>query len=326
MTNRQLVTTTENKMTTMEIEKKYDEKELNAIKDMFAKGLSPEQFKIYCMTCNRLNLDPVAKHIYGILRSNKDGSKQLTIQIGIDGFRFIADRTGAYAPGETEYLYDKNKNLIGAKVWVKKMVQGQAFAFSETALMSEYKPSKNDFMWKQFPHTMIAKCAEAKALRRAFPNEFCGVYSKEEMAQANYTEQQPIEEAEAIVVNVTLSNAEMHELKEIVSHDIHIIKKIIERFNVLKFSDLMQSDFDIIKQYASKLIISPLQLNKLVNVIAHSSDPDKLEKFILDKCKIEKLSELNQKQYKEFITILEQKKQQLNGEQNEISQPRAENA
>lgn len=315
MTNRQLVTTTEKPMTAMEIEKKYDQKELKAIKDMFAKGLSDEQFTIYCMTCNRLNLDPVAKHIYGILRTNKDGSKQLTIQIGIDGFRFIADRTGAYAPGETEYLYDKNKNLIGAKVWVKKMVQGQAFAFSETALMSEYRPKMNDFMWKQFPHTMIAKCAEAKALRRAFPNEFCGVYSKEEMSQANYTEQQTIEEAEAIVVNVTLSNAEMHELKEIVSHDIHIIKKIIERFNVLKFSDLMQSDFDIIKQYASNLIISPLQLNNIVNIVSKSADPQKLENYILNKSQIENLSDLNQKQYRELINLHNQKKQ--NGENND---------
>lgn len=313
------VTTTEKQMTT-EIEKKYDSKQLKAIKDMFANNLTNEQFQVYLMTCNRLNLDPVAKHIYGIARKGK-----LTIQIGIDGFRFIADRTGAYAPGETEYLYDKDKKLIGAKVWVKKMVQGQAFSFSETAFISEYYPKQDDFMWKQFPHTMIAKCAEAKALRRAFPNEFCGVYSKEEMSQAA---EEPIqeEEAEVIVVSNVLSNAQMQEIKELVSYDLHIIKKIIDRFSVLKFSDLLASDFDIIMDYAGKLAISPLQLNQLANIVSSSKDPAKLEEYILKSHNIEKLIELNQKQYKKVITILKQKQLKTNGDTNENSQPRAENA
>jgi phage recombination protein Bet len=313
------VTTTTEKQMTTEIEKKYDSKQLKAIKDMFAANLTDEQFQVYLMTCSRLNLDPVAKHIYGIARGGK-----LTIQIGIDGFRFIADRTGAYAPGETEYLYDKDKKLIGAKVWVKKIVQGQAFAFSETAFFSEYKPKQNDNMWKQFPHTMIAKCAEAKALRRAFPNEFCGVYSKEEMSQAS---EEPIqEEAEVIVVSKVLSNAQMQEIKELVSYDLHIIKKIIDRFSVLKFSDLLASDFDIIIDYAGKLAISPLQLNQLANIVSSSKDPAKLEEYILKSHNIEKLIELNQNQYKKVITVLKQKQLKTNGDTNENSQPRAENA
>lgn len=313
------VTTTTEKQMTTEIEKKYDSKQLKAIKDMFAANLTDEQFQVYLMTCSRLNLDPVAKHIYGIARGGK-----LTIQIGIDGFRFIADRTGAYAPGETEYLYDKDKKLIGAKVWVKKIVQGQAFAFSETAFFSEYKPKQNDNMWKQFPHTMIAKCAEAKALRRAFPNEFCGVYSKEEMSQAS---EEPIqEEAEVIVVSKVLSNAQMQDIKELVSYDLHIIKKIIDRFSVLKFSDLLASDFDIIIDYAGKLAISPLQLNQLANIVSSSKDPAKLEEYILKSHNIEKLIELNQNQYKKVITVLKQKQLKTNGDTNENSQPRAENA
>lgn len=302
----ELTTTTTEKQMTTEIEKKYDGKQLKAIKDMFAANLTDEQFQVYLMTCSRLNLDPVAKHIYGIARGGK-----LTIQIGIDGFRFIADRTGAYAPGETEYLYDKDKKLIGAKVWVKKIVQGQAFAFSETAFFSEYKPKQNDNMWKQFPHTMIAKCAEAKALRRAFPNEFCGVYSKEEMSQAS---EEPIqEEAEVIVVSKVLSNAQMQEIKELVSFDIHIIKKIIDRFNVLKFSDLLASDFDTIIDYSAKLVISPLQLNNLANIVSSSSDPQKLEEYILKSFSIEKLIELNQIQYKKIINTLKLKQKQKNG-------------
>jgi hypothetical protein len=39
-------------------------------------------------------------------------------------------------------------------------------------------------MWKKMPETMLEKCCEAKALRMAFPDFLGGVYTQEEMEQA----------------------------------------------------------------------------------------------------------------------------------------------
>jgi len=48
--------------------------------------------------------------------------------------------------------------------------------------MSEFSTGKS--MWARMPTIMIRKCAEALALRMAFPDALHGVYTREEMDQA----------------------------------------------------------------------------------------------------------------------------------------------
>jgi phage recombination protein Bet len=136
-------------------------------------------------------LDPLLKQIYLVRRGG-----QYTTQVSIDGYRLIADRTGRYAPGrEPSYEYDAEGRLLSATAYVKKFAGGVWHEIAATAFYDEYvqrtsggNPTQ---MWKKMPHLMLAKCAEALALRRAFPGELGGVYTAEEMAQAQNSEPTP---------------------------------------------------------------------------------------------------------------------------------------
>src|SRR5262249_35392887 len=106
----------------------------------------------------------------------------MTIQVGIDGFRAIADRTKCYAPSDkpVQFIYDDaKKTLFSATVFVKKFAQGTWHEYSGTAVFAEYK--QNTTMWQSMPHGQLEKCAEAKALRRGWPEQLGQIYISEEM-------------------------------------------------------------------------------------------------------------------------------------------------
>jgi hypothetical protein len=122
------------------------------------------------------------KQIYSIPRGG-----QRTIQISIDGFRVLAERSGKYAPGkEPTFTYDKDNKLLSATAYVKKQSKdGTWHEVSACAYFDEY--SVGTPFWKKMPHNQLAKCAESLALRKAFPAELAGLYSNEEMDQAGVT-------------------------------------------------------------------------------------------------------------------------------------------
>ena len=108
----------------------------------------------------------------------------MTIQTAIDGFRSIADRTGQYCSSDDPIFEEKDGKLTKATVTVGKRVQGVEGKFTATARWDEYYPDKNTFMWDKMPYTMLGKCAEALALRKAFPQQLSGLYTGDEMDQA----------------------------------------------------------------------------------------------------------------------------------------------
>lgn len=144
---------------------------------------------VFFHQCVRTGLDPFAKQIYMVGRwDGRANATRYTIQTGIDGYRLIAERTGKYA-GSDESWVEQDGKPVSATVTVRKIVDGQVCNFSATARIEEYvqtgKDGKPMGLWAKMPHRMLAKCAEALALRKAFPQDLSGLYTAEEMSQAD---------------------------------------------------------------------------------------------------------------------------------------------
>lgn len=130
---------------------------------------------------NRTKLDPLNRQIYGIYRKGA-----LSVQTSIDGFRLVADRTGLYG-GQDDAVYDtedtQHPNKATVTVYKLNPRNGERMPVTASARWSEYGSSGP--MWSRMGYLMLAKCAEALALRKAFPQELSGLYTTEEMMQAD---------------------------------------------------------------------------------------------------------------------------------------------
>lgn len=154
--------------------------QLDLIKRTVAKDCTADETKLFLYQCSRTGLDPLARQIYAVKRGGK-----MVIQTAIDGYRLVADRTGYYAGSDDAVFTGAPQKDLCASVTIWKMVSGQRCPFSASARWGEYYPGDSQgTMWKKMPHTMLAKCAEALALRKAFPADLSGVYTAEEMDQA----------------------------------------------------------------------------------------------------------------------------------------------
>ncbi|MCX0246445.1 phage recombination protein Bet [Streptomyces drozdowiczii] len=162
--------------------------------------VAPAELSAFLHLCQRTRLDPFSRQIYLIGRwDNRQGRKVYTPQTSIDGYRVIAHR----AAGDAVHSLGYDDTLWCAKdgrwrdVWLddeppaaaKVTVIRNGQRFSAVARHSEYvqtgKDGKPSGLWVKMPATMTAKCAEALALRMAFPHDLAGVYTAEEMAQSD---------------------------------------------------------------------------------------------------------------------------------------------
>ena len=157
----------------------FSSDQVDLIKRTIAKGATNDELQLFINQCQRTGLDPFNRQIYFV----KYGGN-MSIITGIDGYRLQADRTGKYAGNDDPVFEERDGKIIKASVTVYKIVKGVRCAFTATARWEEYASDKNP-QWKKMPYTMLGKCAEALALRKAFPAELSGLYTKEEMDQAD---------------------------------------------------------------------------------------------------------------------------------------------
>lgn len=158
----------------------WTKSQFETIQRTYFQNMDFDQIKIFGHVCKHTGLDPFLKQIYPVLRQGK-----MCIQTAIDGYRLIAERTGKYSPGrEPTYVYKNDGSILSSTSYVKKMTDdGTWHEVAATAYFDEYCPNVGPF-WKKMPHVMISKCAEALALRKAFPAELSGVRTEDEMDQA----------------------------------------------------------------------------------------------------------------------------------------------
>lgn len=159
----------------------FTEDQVKLIKTQIAKDCSDDELKLFLYQCKRTGLDPLTRQIYAIKRAGR-----MTIQCSIDGFRVIAERSGTYAGQDEPVWIDDEKGIpVKCSVSVYKFSPaGQRYcAAVGVAHFKEYYPNPINLQ-KSMPHVMIAKVAEALALRKAFPQDLSGLYTGDEMNQA----------------------------------------------------------------------------------------------------------------------------------------------
>ena len=172
----------------------WSEKQIAALRQLGVDRASNGDLAVFMHVAQRTGLDPFARQIYMIERQGKQ-----TIQTGIDGFRLVArravDRAGESLSisggewcgpdGQWQDAWLAQDPPAAARVVVKR----GGHEFVGVALFREYAQTKRDgglmAQWATRPAGMLAKCAEALALRKAFPLDLAGIYSDDEMAQAD---------------------------------------------------------------------------------------------------------------------------------------------
>jgi len=156
------------------------------ISSSIAPGCTPDELKLFAYACQRTGLDPFSKQIYAIKRGGK-----MSIQVGIDGLRSIAERSGELDGSATYWIGDAegsqwsdvwlgSKPPAAAKTIIYR--KGCSHSFVGVARFQDYNAGQG--LWSKMPAAMLAKCSEALALRKAFPADMSSLYTADEMEQA----------------------------------------------------------------------------------------------------------------------------------------------
>lgn len=169
----------------------WNDEQVEIIKRLICPDATDTELALFGQVCQRTGLDPFAKQIYGIKRQGR-----LTIQTGIDGFRLTAQRSREYAGQEGPQWCGEDG--VWRDVWLAKEHPSAArvgvyrkgwtrpvWGIATWTEYAQHYQGKPQGQWSTQPSNMLAKCAEAQALRKAFPAELSGLYGKEEMDQAD---------------------------------------------------------------------------------------------------------------------------------------------
>lgn len=215
MTSTDLATTTHGSALVLQADQdRWTPQQLAALKQMGIENAPEGDLAVFMHVAQRTGLDPFARQIHMIGRNTKSWDPQTrqekwetryTIQTGIDGYRVTAARAARRDGDVLEYEDTQWCGHDGqwTDVWIdatnppaaaRVVVVKNGRRYSGTAMYAEYvqtyldrqtKELKPNSMWAKMPAGQLAKCAEALALRRAYPHDLAALYTDDEMGQAD---------------------------------------------------------------------------------------------------------------------------------------------
>lgn len=170
---------------------------ISVLQDSLYPGASSESVSMVLAYCRAASLDVMKKPVHIVpMWDNKAKVMRDVVMPGIALYRIEASRTGQYI-GKTEPEFGPvvSMDLGGVKVrfpeWckmtVRRLVNGRESEFTAKEYWLEnYATQKKDTdapnaMWRKRAFGQLAKCAEAQALRMAFPEQTGGTNTDDEM-------------------------------------------------------------------------------------------------------------------------------------------------
>jgi phage recombination protein Bet len=206
---------------TQRVPQQFTQEDIELIRDTVCKGANETEFKLFMNQARTTGLNPLARQVFAVKRWDSGLKREaMSIQVSIDGFRLIAERTGKYA-GQTPPQWC-GQDGVWKDVWLEAEPPAAARVgvlrsdFKEpcygVARFDSYAQTKKEggltHMWARMGDVMIAKCAESLALRKAFPQELSGLYTSDEMAQATPEEKETVSLAEPQIKGSAAEDAE----------------------------------------------------------------------------------------------------------------------
>lgn len=178
--------------------RRLQKNEVELLKRTVAKGVTDDEFALFLWVAKKHKIDPMTRQLHCIKRFTQKHHQDdkgiwiaghtMSIQIGIDGYRALAGRDHADFGGcdEPEFEFSESSKRIPTVARIKLWKKGLEHPIVGVAYWDEYAPKDltkaEAFMWSKMPKHMLAKCAEALALRKGYP-ELADIYTNEEMAQ-----------------------------------------------------------------------------------------------------------------------------------------------